>query len=210
MTIRRYAAQFFGTLVLCLGLVSCGGWALAAAHGEGQTVGMDAGLGADAGAPAPSADAPKVMHDPVENPRGFADDTLHAFRAAQYAFFLVLVLFGISRGLLYVSDKHDVKFLDKHRAYILFSTSVLGGSVLSLIALSHIDLRVVLGAVASAAMLELRGRGKMSEASRAKSLYEAYATSTEWKSAVTGADLPQWGALPPTVVSGWLASAKVS
>lgn len=157
--------------------------------------------------PAPAA--PQVA-DPVTNPAGFASDALDAYRAAQYAFFVVLSLYGLSRGLLYVGDKYKVAMLRTYRTYIVFASSVLGGSILSIAALSTIDLRVVLGAIASAAVLELRGSGKMTALARAESLYNAYREHTGGKSAVTGADLPTWVALPEAVRSAWIATAKAA
>lgn len=45
------------------------------------------------------------------------------------------------------------------------------------------------------------------EKSLAQLLYEAYARSTGWKSAVSGADLPAWIDCPPAVKAGWEAAA---
>jgi len=41
-------------------------------------------------------------------------------------------------------------------------------------------------------------------------LYEAYCESTGWKSAVTGAVLPQYDQCPPAVVAGWRAVADAA
>ena len=38
--------------------------------------------------------------------------------------------------------------------------------------------------------------------------YESYCNHTGWKSAVTGADLPQWDKLPKGVINAWFASAE--
>lgn len=38
--------------------------------------------------------------------------------------------------------------------------------------------------------------------------YEAYCETTNWKSAVTGADLPEFYSTPDAVQTGWIASAK--
>lgn len=38
--------------------------------------------------------------------------------------------------------------------------------------------------------------------------YEAYCATTDWKSAVTGADLPPFGKTPETVQRGWIAAAQ--
>lgn len=160
---------------------------------------------------------PKQVHDPVTDPGGYAQDVLGAFRAAQYAFFVVLTLFGISRLAIYLDDKFDIPWLERGRSYIVFGSSVLGGAIVSLAALSTVDLRVVVGSVASAAILELRGRGKMTLEARAKSMYEAYLDATGGVSAVSGAPLPSWEtlALPGTphgadVRRAWLAAAKVA
>lgn len=37
--------------------------------------------------------------------------------------------------------------------------------------------------------------------------YEAYCKKTDWKSLVTGADLPQWASLPHTIQEAWCAAA---
>lgn len=37
--------------------------------------------------------------------------------------------------------------------------------------------------------------------------YEAYAAKTDWKSLVSGQDLPQWDALTPGIRDAWEASA---
>lgn len=38
--------------------------------------------------------------------------------------------------------------------------------------------------------------------------YEAYCNTTNWKSAVTGADLPPFYETPATVQIGWIAAAQ--
>jgi hypothetical protein len=38
--------------------------------------------------------------------------------------------------------------------------------------------------------------------------YEAYCETTDWKSAVTGADLPEFYSTPEAVRTGWIASAR--
>lgn len=58
------------------------------------------------------------------------------------------------------------------------------------------------------------GQSKLTAEQLAQNLYEAYAGSTGWKSAVTGADLPQWDAMlkddsKREVVAGWVAAAKI-
>lgn len=40
-----------------------------------------------------------------------------------------------------------------------------------------------------------------------KIAYEAYCAKTNWKSLVSGADLPQWGALKPEIKDAWEAAA---
>lgn len=42
----------------------------------------------------------------------------------------------------------------------------------------------------------------------ARKAYEAYAGRAGWKSLVTGDPLPQWNALPGSVVNGWFAAAS--
>lgn len=37
--------------------------------------------------------------------------------------------------------------------------------------------------------------------------YEAYCAKTGWKSLVSGAVLPQWGAMPPAIAEAWEAAA---
>ena len=37
--------------------------------------------------------------------------------------------------------------------------------------------------------------------------YEAYCLSTNWKSAISGADLPQFDNTPPAVQNGWIRAA---
>lgn len=171
--------------------------------------GPDAGPYRTAAPVTPRDPAPASgVSDPVEDPGGFAGDALSAYRAAQYAFFVVLALFGLSRGLLYVGDKYGVAMLRTYRTYILFVSAVLGGAVLSVATLSTIDLRVVLGAIASAAVLELRGAGKMTLAARAESMYNAYLAQTGGRSAVTGVELPAWAATTQAVRDGWLAAAR--
>lgn len=44
----------------------------------------------------------------------------------------------------------------------------------------------------------------------AQVLYEAYAASTGWKSAVTGAQLPAWVDCPEAVKTGWRAAANAA
>lgn len=154
-------------------------------------------------------EAAKVV-DLVSDPGGYAQDVLSAYRAAQYAFFVVLVLFGISTGILWLDSKYKFHRLKAYRRYIVFGSSVLGGAIVSLAALEHIDLRVVAGAIAAALMLELRGKGAQTMEGRAKSMYEAYAGHTGWKSAVTGADLPQWADVPQAVRDAWIAVAKAA
>lgn len=44
----------------------------------------------------------------------------------------------------------------------------------------------------------------------ARRLYEAYCAATEWRSAVTGAELPQFDQCPLLVRYGWLQSAKAA
>lgn len=41
----------------------------------------------------------------------------------------------------------------------------------------------------------------------ARTAYEAYCETTGWKSAVTGADLPQFYDTPEAVQTGWKAAA---
>lgn len=41
----------------------------------------------------------------------------------------------------------------------------------------------------------------------AAGLYGAYCEHTGWKSAVTGADLPQWAEVRPAVKEAWIATA---
>lgn len=38
--------------------------------------------------------------------------------------------------------------------------------------------------------------------------YEAYCRETGWKSAITGADLPQFNATPELVQQAWIAAAE--
>ena len=40
----------------------------------------------------------------------------------------------------------------------------------------------------------------------AQKAYESYCAYTEWKSLITGDDLPQWAELPNKVKSAWLAA----
>ncbi len=42
----------------------------------------------------------------------------------------------------------------------------------------------------------------------ARMSYEAYCGSTNWKSAITGADLPPFDNCPKEVKNGWIAVAK--
>jgi hypothetical protein len=44
----------------------------------------------------------------------------------------------------------------------------------------------------------------------AQYLYEAYCCHTEWKSAVTGAPLPQWQNISPAVRDAWYATARAA
>lgn len=44
----------------------------------------------------------------------------------------------------------------------------------------------------------------------AQAAYEAYCQQTEWKSAVTGAPLPQWADVRATVKAGWYAAAEAA
>lgn len=41
-----------------------------------------------------------------------------------------------------------------------------------------------------------------------RTAYEAYCETTGWKSAVTGADLPQFYDTPAAVQAGWIAAAQ--
>lgn len=41
-----------------------------------------------------------------------------------------------------------------------------------------------------------------------KIAYDAYCEQTNWKSLVSGADLPQWDALKPEIQEAWEASAR--
>jgi hypothetical protein len=41
-----------------------------------------------------------------------------------------------------------------------------------------------------------------------KLAYEAYCDTTGWKSAITGADLPQFDKTPEAVQVGWIAAAE--
>jgi hypothetical protein len=182
---------------------------------QGEAASPDAGLVVDAD-PASGPSKPSDpgtekgdRSDPVEDPGGYATDVLDAYRAAQYAFLIVLVLWGISHGVIYVDDRWDTPRIAKARPYIVIGSSVLGSAILSLYALSTIDLRAVVGAIVAACVLEMRGQGKHTVTGRAEAMYQAYATQTGWKSAVTGAPLPPWREVPDAVRKGWLAAASV-
>jgi hypothetical protein len=43
--------------------------------------------------------------------------------------------------------------------------------------------------------------------SRGQIAYEAYCASTDWKSAISGAPLPQWEAQAPKIREAWMAAA---
>lgn len=206
-------------VMLCAAALIFGGFAVtgtyqyAAAQGP-PDAGMTVSSGAKPDAPALRDEGPddKVPPDVVDDPGSYAQDVLAAYRAAQYAFFVVLILFAISQGALWVGDRYTLPWLAKARPYLVFGSSVLGGAIVSISALEHVDLRVVMGAIAAAFMLELRTgrRTKETVEARAQRLYEAYATHTGWKSAVTGAKLPAWPDLPVAVHDAWLATAKAA
>ena len=78
------------------------------------------------------------------------------YQAAPMALLLIMALYGVSRGILWLDSRRKSNILAKLRPFLVMATSILGGVVVSLSMVSEIDLRVILGAMAASIALELR------------------------------------------------------
>jgi hypothetical protein len=102
----------------------------------------------------PPAVAP-VLTDPVDNPGGYARDAVDAFRAGQWAFLVVLLLFGLARLLLFVASKWSIDWLKKATPSLVALSVALASVGASLAAGGAIDWRAMLGALAMVVALYL-------------------------------------------------------
>jgi hypothetical protein len=91
---------------------------------------------------------------------GISGDVLGAYKAAPWAFFLVVGLYLVSEFILWVDSKIKSDVLSLLRSYLVFLVSVLAGAIFSLVAVGSIDGRAILGAMTASLMLEIKSRKK--------------------------------------------------
>lgn len=93
--------------------------------------------------------------DPVDNPSGYAKDAVDAFRAGRWALLVMLVLFGVARGLLFVAAKRKAAWLKRATPSLVALSVALAASAASLSAGGAIDFGALIGALGMAVGLYL-------------------------------------------------------
>jgi hypothetical protein len=99
--------------------------------------------------------APPVLVDPVDNPTGYASDALTAFRAGRWAFLIVLGLFGLARGLLFVATRYSVTWLKRATPSLVAVSAALASVGASISAGAGVDVWATVGALLMAVALYL-------------------------------------------------------
>lgn len=116
---------------------------------------IDAGPSPETAAAPALVVPPPILKDPVDDPSGYAQDALGAFRAGQWAFLVVLGLFGLARGLLFVAAKWSIAWLKRATPALVAASAALASVGASLAGGSGFDLRATAGAVLMVAALYL-------------------------------------------------------
>jgi hypothetical protein len=96
-----------------------------------------------------------VLVDPVDNPTLFAKDAVAAFRAGRWAFLIVLGLFGLARGLLFVATRYSVTWLKRATPSLVAVSAALASVGASISAGAGVDVWATVGALLMAVALYL-------------------------------------------------------
>jgi hypothetical protein len=146
---------------IILACMLAGAFAVQAIADVGTAIAADAPVELDAGPSAKPLETPApippvvAIADPVADPSGYAKDVTSAFRAGQWAFLVVLVLFALARALLWAAAKWSIAWLKKATPSLVAVSVALASIGASLSAGAGVDVRAVLGALAMAVALYL-------------------------------------------------------
>jgi len=153
---RYIVVPFF----VCAVLTGCGLY-YAASRAEAEAV-AEVAISSDAGIETPAAAVPPTpvpapaVHDPVEDPGGFAQDVKGAFKTSRWFFLVVLSLFGLARTLLWASARWSLSWLKRWSPVLVTASGVLASVCASLSATGSFDWQTSLGALFAAAAVYLR------------------------------------------------------